>query len=271
MNRRTTLLLIGLVVCFMAGFASDTVANGDAARRAAKAAEVFVARNDFKAAVRSLSTIDCQLDLGCQTLVNFSYAWVYESWAGKAPEQSKALLTRALNYYQRARKVNPENTQILTNLALVAHRLGEFETAERAMTDVIKLNPDDAYQSYLFLGEVLQSAGDDGNALRMYHAAVKSNPQDAQGHQRLLDTYRKTGAANDLFKYSMRIRRSFPNLAATGFESTIGLLYKTDEKLARKSLARWTAIRADLGALSSVEFEQLPTVKAWNFSGLRQL
>lgn len=271
MSCRTTSLLIGLVVCFMAGVANDTLANGDAARRAAKTAEVFVARNDFKAAVRSLSTVDCLLDLGCQALVNFTYAWIYESWADTAPGQSKALLTRALNYYQLARKVNPENTQILTNLALVAHRLGEFKTAAGAMTAIIKLNPNDAYQSYLFLGEVWQSAGDDSSALRMYHEAVKSNPLDAQGHQRLLDTYRKTGAASDLFKYSLRIRHSFPNLAATGFEATIGLLYNTDEKLAKKSLARWTAIRANLGALSAAELEQLPTVKAWNFSGLRQL
>ena len=271
MNRRATLLLMGLVVCFMAGGANDALANGDAARRAAKTAEVFVARNDFKAAVKSLATVDCRLDLGCQALVNFTYAWIFESWADIAPGQSKALLTRALNYYQLARKANPENTQILTNLALVAHRLGEFKTAAEAMTTIIKLNPNDAYQSYLFLGEVWQSAGDDRSALRMYHAAVNSNPLDAQGHQRLLDIYRKTGAANELFKYSLRIRHSFPNLAATGFEARIGLLYNTDEKLAKKSLARWTAIRADLGALSAAELEQLPSVKAWNFSGLRQL
>jgi tetratricopeptide (TPR) repeat protein len=271
MIRRTTLLLTSLVVCLLAGVAKETLANSDAARRAAKTAEVFVARDDFKAAVESLSTVNCQGDVGCQTLVDFTYAWVYESWAGMTPEQSRALLTRALNYYQRARKASPENTQILTNLALVAHRLGDFKTAAGAMTDVIKLNPDDAYQSYLFLGEVLQSAGDDRSALRMYHAAVKTNPHDAKGHQRLLDIYRKTGSAKDLFKYSMRIRRNFPDLAATGFESAIGLLYKEDAKVASQSLAMWTAIRSNLGALSAVEFEQLPTVKAWNFTGLRQL
>ena len=261
-----------LLACLLtAGLVEPAAANIDAARRAAVAAENAVNRGDYRTAIRSLSSIDCKANAECRTLIEFTTAWVYESWSEVPSENSRNRLARALSHYQRASKADPNNTRVLTNLAIAARRAGDMKTAAGAITTVIKLKPKQAYQNYLFLGEVLQSAGDDRSALRAYHLAAEANPDDARGHQRIIETYRKLEAASELYKYSLRIRHDFPNVAASGFEYTIGLVYKTDTKTAEQSLVRWTAIRSNLGALSATNLRRLPGPKAWNFSGLQQL
>jgi len=271
MMRKASVLILGLVFCSLVTVSHDTHANTADARRAAQAAEAFIARDEYRAAMKALSSVDCQGDMACNTLVYFSYGWAYESWAGAKPQRSKALLTRALAYYQRAHKASPDNIQILTNLALVARRMGDTETAAEAMTAALKLNPDDAYQSYLFLGDILLSAGDRKGALRAYRLAIKESPGDAQGHQRLLEFYRKSGTSEQLFRYSSRIRREFPQLAVLGYEYTISGSYRDNPELAGKSLTQWTATRSDLGSLTAANLERLPGPEAWSFPGFRQL
>ena len=271
MIRKANILIAGLAFSCLVTVPHDALADTQAARRAAQIAEVFIARNDYRAAVKALSAVDCQDDSACKTLVDFSYGWVYEFWASAKPKRSMALLGRALTYYQSARKASPKNIQILTNLALVARRMGDIKTATGAITEAIKLNPDDSYQSYLFLGDMLLSAGDNKSALRVYKLAIKENPTDALGPQRLLEFYRKTDASTQLFKYSLRIRREFQNLAALGFEYTIGNLYQDNLDVARQSLTQWTTIRSDLGALTAAHLEKLPSPETWSFPGIQQL
>jgi tetratricopeptide (TPR) repeat protein len=271
MPRSNTISIASLALLVLAGVTHVSLANIDNARRAAKIAELRVASNDFRAALQSLAAVDCKNDQSCQTLVDFTYAWVYESWAAAAPGQRRARLTRALDYYARARKASPRNTQILTNLALVARQLDDFKTAAQALTDVIKLESDNAYENYLFLGEVLQASGDNPAAEHTYLLAIRANPNDARGHQHLIEIYRKSGAWKNLFKHSMQIRRSFPELAAAGFEYTIGNFYQTDANTAGLALILWTATRADLGALSSTDLETLPATQIWDFAGMQQL
>lgn len=264
-------LFSSLPFLLAAFFVEPVLANIDAARKAAARTEDAVNRGDYRAAIRVLSSIDCKADADCRTLIEFTTAWVYESWSDVPSEKSRERLGRALSHYQRASKADPSNTRILTNLALAARRAGDTKTAAAAISTVIKLKPEQAYENYLFLGEVLQSAGDDKRALRVYYRAVKMNPADARGHQRIIDAYRKSGSAADLYKHSLKIRHDFPNLAATGFENAIGLAYRNDADMAAKALARWTAIRADLGALSVSSLRRLPSPKDWNLSGLQQL
>jgi len=266
-----TVLLASLPFLLTAVLVEPALANINAARKAAVRAEDAVSRGDYRKAIRTLSSINCQADANCRTLIEFTTAWVYESWSDVPSEQSRKRLDRALTHYQRASTADPDNTRILTNLALTARRAGDMKTAASAITAVIKLKPEQAYENYLFLGEVLQSAGDDRSALRIYHLAVEKNPADARGHQRIIDAFRKSGAAADLYKYSLRIRHQFPNIAATGFENAIDLAYRTDTNMAGKALARWAAIRSDLGALSASSLRRLPSPKDWSLSGLRQL
>lgn len=265
------ILLASLAVFLTTGVVEDSRANTDAARSAAKKAEAAVARGDYRAAEQSLSSVNCQGNPDCQTLVEFTQAWVYESWSEIPSEQSRNRLARALDLYRRASKASPNNSRILINLAIAARRAGETKTAVRAMWDAIKLNPNEAYQGYLFLGDIWRALEEDKKALHNYELAVKTNPNDGQGHQRLLDYYRKAGQAGKLYKYSIDIRQKLPDVAVTGFEYSIGLLYKTDQNKAGESLVRWTAIQSDLGTLSVSNLARLPSPEDWRMLGLRQL
>ncbi len=266
-----SVLLASLAVFLTTGVVETLTANTDAAYRAVKAAEAAVARGDYRAAESSLSSIKCQGNAKCETLVTFTRAWVYESWSKIPSENSSVRLSRALKYYQRVSKANPGNAQILTNLALTARRVGDTKTAIDAMWKAIKLDPKSAYKGYLFLGDVWQSVDENGKALHNYKLAIEKSPIRSEGHQRLLDFYRKTRVVNDLFEHSMGIRQNLPSVAATGFEYAIRLLYKTDVIKTGESLARWTAIQANLGALSAANLKRLPSPQDWNFLGAKQL
>ncbi len=271
MIARKSILLTWLALVITAGFGGETLADTDEARRAARAAEAAVKRGDYRAAERSLTSIDCQGSTDCQALLAFSRAWVYESWSSIPSEQSGDRLARALDLYRRASDASPRNTRILANLALAARRAGEIDTAVGAMQAVIELDPNEAYRGYLFIGDSWLSAGNDDRALHNYRLAVSANPDDSQGHLRLLDYYRKTGDAAALFEYAMRIRLALPAVAATGFEYALGLLNTSNQTRAGESLARWTAVRAELGALSAANLDRLPGPEEWNNLGLRQL
>lgn len=268
-SRSSLLILVALASLF--AISEEVMADSDRARRAARTVEALVSRNDYQTAERTLSAVDCESDANCQALVEFSYGWLYECWADSAPDQAGAFLTQALSHYQSAQTANPNNTQILTNLALVAQRTGDAKTAAAAIAMAIKVNPDRAYENYLFLGDVLRSAGDDAGALGAYKQAMELVPADPQGYQRLLELYRKTQASKDLFELSYRIRHRFAELASAGFESAIALDHKDHPDSAERALPLWTAIRADLGSLTAANLESLPKPAAWAASSLGQL
>ena len=122
--------------------AEDVAANTEAARRAAQRAERMIAGSDYQGAERSLATLDCGDDTGCQTLIDFSYGWLYESWADSDPMGERERLGRAQAYYSRAHKRSPSNIQILNNLALVSRRIGDARTTASAVESAIELDPD---------------------------------------------------------------------------------------------------------------------------------
>ena len=264
-------LTLTLALCLLLNPVADVFANTDEARRAARTAERSVARDRYEDAARSLAAVDCQDDAGCKTLIAFSYGWLYESWADSGTVDSSAHLARAQAYYQRAHESSPTNLQILDNLALVSGRIGDSKTAAKAIASAIKLDPGSAYERYLSLGDLLSSLDDVARARAMYQRAVKINPSRSDGHQRLLEAYRKAGAYENLLDHSLGIRWTLPEVAATGFGYSIRLSFAKDSDSAEKALIYWTAIRSDLGTLTTEGLNTLSKPGAWNSSAISEL
>ena len=265
MSRLEMTLITTLALGLLGLAAEDVAANTEAARRAAQHAERMIAGNDYQGAERSLAALDCGSDTGCQTLIDFSYGWLYESWADSDPMSERERLGRAQAYYSRAHKRSPSNIQILNNLALVSRRIGDAKTAVSAIESAIELDPDNAYERYLFLGDALSSQGEMDEARMAYRRAIKENAVQSEGHQRLLDSYRKTGGYRQLFDYGRRIWHQLPEVAVTGFEYSIRLGFLEDPGMAEEALPYWTAVRSDLGSLTKDTLNNLPGPAQWRF------
>ena len=270
MIHRATGIAVSLLAMSLA-VPQNASGNADTARRAARTAEVLIDRSDYESAVQSLSGIDCRGDHACQLLIDFSYGWVYESWATATPERQDQLFAESLGYYERALERNPENIQILTNLALAAQGAGKPSRAVEIARRAIKQNPEGAFDLYLFLGDVRASTDDGKGALRDYKSAVNLNPANPAGHLRLLEFYRKAGLEKELLNHSRQVRQALPAVAALGFEYYIHATYAELPKRAEAALVPWTAVRADLGSLTAVNLESLPDPGTWNSRGLVQL
>ena len=239
----------------------------DSARQAVQNAEALVARKDYSGAARLLSAVDCREDSACLTLADFTYGWIYASWADAEPERGAALRRRALVYYQKARERNPTNVQILYNLARTARRAGEPKTAIGALQAAIELDPKQSGQNYLVIGDIHAAAGEGGSAIEAYRAATRASPDLAAAQLRLIEAYRRESAYQPLWRHSREIVFSHPELAVAGFRYCIHLSYERDPKAADDALIFWTALRSDLGALDAADLARLPGPDRWQ-SGL---
>jgi tetratricopeptide (TPR) repeat protein len=270
-NRSSPRAIALIASCIMAGGGAAAWGDSGAARRASGQMEDFVARGEYTAGARGLAEVDCSGDAACQTVVDFGYGWLYESWSAADPEQGKAFLARAQDYYTRAHKLSPDNTRVLTNLALVSRRLGDTEAAVASTRKVIALAPDDALQHYLFLGDTYSSAGDTADAIKAYRSAVELNPAHGVANQRLLEAFHRTDAYRDLFHLSQSIRPGLPELAATGFGYVTAHGFAQDPQLAERAFVNWAAIRADLGTLTPDSLSTLHGSSGWTSAGLKEL
>lgn len=242
-----------------------------AAKRASAHTEQLVRLGDYAAAVDALADVDCAADAVCGTLRDFSYGWTYESWADASPARRAELLGQAADAYRRALRGNPDNAQILSNLANVARRAGDTETALAATRRLLDADPEGAPAHYLLLGDILSSAKDYAAAPEAYRAAVEADPSSKLAHRRLLEAYRRAGEHDALFRHSRGIRHRLPDIAATGFAYSIDVGLARDPALAERALVHWTAVRADLGMLSPGMLYELPSSADWDSAGRSEL
>ena len=99
-------------------------ASTEHAREAVQKAEALVAKGYYQRAAQLVSEVDCHDDSACLTLVDFTYGWIYATWADVEPAKASDLRRRALFYYRQAREQSPANIQILYTLARTARRAG---------------------------------------------------------------------------------------------------------------------------------------------------
>ena len=102
----------------------------------------------------------------------------------------------ALASVERAQRYNPLDSRLALREAEVAKLSGDWDRAEEAYKQAIRLNPDH-YAPYAMLAESYQVRGRTEEALRYYQKAISLNPLDyrlKQAHKRLQDADLRWGA-----------------------------------------------------------------------------
>jgi len=101
---------------------------------------------------------------------DFHYAWAQ---IGLAHKRNEAYL-KALEAYEKAVAINPDNVSYLVQIANLLIRLEKFEPAEKRLESIIRLEPKE-FNAWLNLGRVRQALKK-SNANEAFEAARRINP-----------------------------------------------------------------------------------------------
>jgi tetratricopeptide (TPR) repeat protein len=241
------------------------------ARRTVDRAQQMILGEKFSEAGSLLGDLGCGADVNCETLKQFSRGFLYEAWAQANPENRPILLARAVEFYGDAQRLSPDNVQILTNLALAARSAGDLATATDSAAQLVTLDSTRAYEHSLFLGDLLLARDDRRGAMRAYQSAIELNEAKPEAHSRILNLRIKTGNSREVFAYSKRLSRSFPEVAVEGFSFVINSDFKNDVERSEKALTLWSALRANLGQMGEPELDTLPRPEIWQSDGIAEL
>ncbi len=126
--------------------------------------------------VRALENYDLALSLNPQAVSALRQA------AGIAERQGE--LERSLSYWMRARKIEPDNPEILLGFGRVCLKMDLLEDAEPALTRAASLRPDDASYQYTL-------------------AAAKVGKRQFEAAQGLLEGLLRTKASDPQLQYAM--------------------------------------------------------------------
>ena len=97
-------------------------------------------------------------------------AWA-ELIKGKEPEEARKKYEKAIECYDKALKINPNDTEALNNKGVALYRLGRHEEAIECYDRALEINPNDA-EAWYNKGNVLYE-------LRRYKEAVESKGKAA--------------------------------------------------------------------------------------------
>jgi tetratricopeptide (TPR) repeat protein len=167
--------------------ANGTQAHIDAARAALKAGKFDQALTEAQAAVKA----DAQSSEAQYLLGN-----AYNQLAGNEvdPQKRQDDLSKAVDAYQAAIKLDSKNDAAFTNLATVYYQNGQFDDAQTNVEQALKLRPDDPTSHYV-LGTIhlqrdpskVPDALDKAQA--EFEAAIKSDPNMGAAYIGLANVY----------------------------------------------------------------------------------
>lgn len=242
-----------------------------AARGKVDIAQQQIQDKKFRKAGRLLGGIDCDGEVNCETLKQFSRGFLYEAWAQADREKQSILLARAVEFYGEARRLSPDNVQILTNLALAARSAGDLMIATDSATRLVTLDSAGAYEHTLFLGDLLLAGEDTPAAMRAYESAIELNEARPEARRRILNLRIGGGNSGDVFERSQILSRDFPEIAIVGFCFVVNNDFRTDSERSEEALTQWAALRANLGQIGEAELGALPEPKVWRSAGIAEL
>jgi tetratricopeptide (TPR) repeat protein len=234
-------------------------------------AQQLIQGEKFSEAGSFLGDLGCGANVNCETLKQFSLGFLYEAWAQADLEHRRILLARAVEFYGRAQRLSPDNVQILTNLALTARSAGDLETATDSAAQLVTLDSTRAYEHYLFLGDLLLARDDRPGAMRAYQSAIELNAASPEAHRRILNLRMRPDNSREVFAFSKRLSRSFPEVAVIGFSFVINSDFRNDVERSDKALTLWSALRANLGQIGVAELDTLPNPEIWRSRGIAEL
>lgn len=159
----------------------------DAAKAALKASRLDEAIREAQAAIAAdPQSSDAQWVLGN----------VYNQRADtqSTAELRQSDLSKAVDAYLQALKLNPNNDAAYTNLATVYYKTGQFDEAQKRVEQALKINPSDATSHYV-LGTIYVQRDPQqypdalDKAQAEFEAAVKSNPELGAAYIGLANVY----------------------------------------------------------------------------------
>ena len=159
----------------------------DAAKVALKASKLDEAIREAQAAI----TADPQSS-DAQWVLGNAYNQMADTQS--AAELRQNYLSKAVDAYLQALKLNPNNDAAYTNLATVYYKTGQFDEAQKRVEQALKINPTDATSHYV-LGTIYVQRDPQAfpdaldKAQAEFEAAVKSDPKLGAAYIGLANVY----------------------------------------------------------------------------------
>lgn len=116
-------------------------------------------------------------------------------------------LKDAVNYFNQAVMIDPDNPKVYTNLGTAMAKLGRLEESINHFSSAVRLNPD-LFVAQFNLGCALSLLGKTGEADYHLSQALRIEPQNAEVHYRLgnlLAVQRKVNEASEYYQEALRI------------------------------------------------------------------
>lgn len=176
-------------------------------------------------------------------------------------------LNKAIHFYERALKLDPEDSEIYFNLGLVAWRLKMHAAAERLFRLYIERVPGRA-DGYNNLGGVLRDQGKCENAIDILRGAIYRLPEEPQLWNSLGTVVMETGAHTEsctFFEEAIRLKPDF----ARAFHN-LGYLYNHIGPCERALEAYDQALALKLGVEDRAEGEHARALCLLQLGRLRE-
>lgn len=100
----------------------------------------------------------------------------------KTGADQEAALNKAVEYYNKALEIVPNDANYRNNLALVYARMKKFPEMEAELTKAVQLDPQNAGRYYFNMGAVLTNANQTAPACQAFKKATEADPSYADAH-----------------------------------------------------------------------------------------
>ncbi|WP_420140246.1 tetratricopeptide repeat protein [Sphingomonas sp.] len=200
---------------------------------------------------------------------------------GRAREASQ-IYSGAAAAYQQALDLQPDNVEALQNLAVLAVRGGEYDTAQRYIEPLLLLDPDNQAgllssgavalakrnfaevdrlatrivevapqraDGYVLRARMHDMQGDSETAVRILEARAKDDPTNSDLLMQLMALYRKLGQRDGIRATAIRLMPLFPDDPRYAMEAARAYQARGDTKRAQEIIAR---VRTKHGGSPSV-------------------
>ncbi len=176
------------------------------------------------------------------------------TWGQIAPDQARRAekLDKALEYYQQATNLSPNNAQLFNEWGQVYFLLGDHEKALEKYQH--SLSVDQEYdETYILLGDLYLNTNDLDQAADAYSKALELNPGIVQARSALGYIYSQQGRLEEAVEENLAVLELSPNDYAS--RKNLAILYqqlgRTDEAVTEAQIALGLAPEGDKANLEA--------------------